>query len=87
MGDFEPDMTILFDLPVEVGAARAKNRGALDRIEQEGPEFFNRVRNGFLDIAQSSPERFRTIDASLSISEVHAQIEALVPEILAMAQR
>lgn len=87
MGDFEPNMTLLFDLPVEVGAARAKNRGALDRIEQEGPDFFNKVRNGFLEIAKSSPERFRRIDASLSIPEVHAQIEALVPEILALSRR
>lgn len=87
MGGFEPHMTILFDLPVEVGAARAKNRGALDRIEQEGPDFFNKVRNGFMEIAKGAPGRFRTIDASLSIPEVQMQIEALVPEILALAKR
>jgi dTMP kinase len=86
LGSFEPDMTILFDLPVEVGAARANKRAALDRIESEGPEFFNRVRNGFLEQAKASPERFRMINAEVSIPEVQAQLEALIPEIVALAR-
>jgi dTMP kinase len=87
LGAFEPDMTILFDLPVEVGAARANRRAALDRFESEGPAFFNKVRNSFLDQAKAAPQQFRTINASVSIPEVQAQLEALIPEIVALSRR
>lgn len=81
---YVPDLTILLDLPVEVGASRASARGRLDRFEKEGRDFFERVRLEFLDQAATYPERYRTIDASLSLDEVKAQIKRLIPEILAL---
>lgn len=74
LGDFRPDMTILLDVPVEIGMERAKNRGKLDRIEQEQMSFFKRVRCGFLDRAVSYPDRIQVIDATSSIEVVQAKI-------------
>jgi len=75
-GDFRPDLTLLLDVPVEIGLARAGKRGALDRFEQEKVEFFQRVRNAYLEMAQRSPDRYRVIDASLPLNEVQNQIAA-----------
>lgn len=79
---FKPDMTLLFDLPVSVGAARAKNRGKLDYFEKKGPEFHERVRAGYLQIAKEEPGRFRMIDADRPRKHVREQVKALIPEIL-----
>jgi len=75
-GDFRPDLTLLLDVPVEIGLARAGKRGALDRFEQEKVEFFERVRNAYLEMAQRSPGRYRVIDASLPLNDVQNQIAA-----------
>ena len=75
-GDFRPDLTLLLDVPVEIGLARAGKRGALDRFEQEKVDFFQRVRNAYLEMAQRSPDRYRVIDASLPLNEVQNQIAA-----------
>ena len=72
LGDFSPDMTFLLDLPVEIGLDRAGKRGELDRFEKEDLDFFNRVRQGFLERAKA--DRFRVIDANKSLEEVQAQI-------------
>ncbi|MDO8954920.1 MAG: dTMP kinase [Gammaproteobacteria bacterium] len=72
-GDFQPDLTLYFDLPVEVGMARAKARGHLDRIEQENVDFFERVRAAYLQRAKES-RRYRIIDASQSIENVQKQL-------------
>lgn len=77
-GDFRPDLTLLLDVPVAVGLARASKRGALDRFEQEKVEFFERVRNAYLDMAQRSPDRYRVVDASLPLEEVQKQIAAML---------
>lgn len=69
-GDFRPDLTLLLDVPVEIGLARASKRGALDRFEQEKVEFFERVRAAYLEMAERSPERYRVIDASLPLEQV-----------------
>ena len=73
-GDFRPDLTLLLDVPVEIGLARASKRGALDRFEQEKVAFFERVRNAYLEMAQRSPDRYRVIDASLPLNDVQNQI-------------
>jgi dTMP kinase len=73
-GDFRPDLTLLLDVPVEIGLARAGKRGALDRFEQEKVEFFERVRNDYLEMAQRSPDRYRVIDASMPLDDVQNQI-------------
>jgi dTMP kinase len=77
-GDFRPDLTLLLDVPVAVGLARASKRGTLDRFEQEKVEFFERVRNAYLDMAQRSPDRYRVVDASLPLDDVQIQIAAML---------
>jgi len=77
-GDFRPDLTLLLDVPVEIGLARASKRGALDRFEQEKVAFFERVRNAYLEMAQRSPDRYRVIDASLPLIDVQNQIAAIL---------
>jgi dTMP kinase len=76
-GDFRPDLTLLLDVPVEIGLARAGKRGALDRFEQEKVAFFERVRNAYLEMAARSPDRYRVIDASLPLNDVQNQIAAI----------
>jgi len=73
-----PDLTLLLDVPVEVGMLRAKKRGALDRFELEKLEFFNKVRASFLDIAKNEPKRVQVINAELDLSEVQSNITMLV---------
>jgi dTMP kinase len=72
-GDFQPDLTFVFDLPVEIGLARASARGTLDRIEQENVDFFNRVRQVFLSRAEHEG-RYRKIDASKSLEAVQLDL-------------
>ena len=71
-----PDVTIWLDLPVLEGMARAKNRGKLDRFEQEQIAFFERVHQGFTYQAQQQPERVKRIDASGDIDAVLARVLA-----------
>ena len=73
-GEFRPDLTLLLDLPVKSGLARAGNRGELDRFEQEQLDFFERVRQTYLDRAQKYPDQYRQIDASQSIADVQQDI-------------
>jgi dTMP kinase len=73
-GDLWPDLTILLDAPVEVGMARAGNRSKPDRIEKEENEFFARVRESYLELAASEPERFVVIDTTRDLSEVQADV-------------
>ena len=72
VGTLKPDLTILLDLDAEVGIERAKSRqsGNLDRIENESLTFFEAVRNGYLELAQKEPERFKTIDGLLSVDAI-----------------
>tara|TARA_B100000575_G_scaffold110150_1_gene87715 strand:- start:298 stop:909 length:612 start_codon:yes stop_codon:yes gene_type:complete len=66
----EPDLTIYLDLPVEEGIKRAKGRDKLDRFEEEEIEFFERIRNSYLKLAQEEPHRIFTIDSTRSEAEV-----------------
>ena len=77
-GDFRPDLTLLLDVPVEVGLARAGKRGALDRFEQEKVAFFERVRAAYLEMAARSPQRYRVIDASQPLGDVQQQLAAIL---------
>ena len=67
-----PDLTLLLDLPVAVGLARAGARGEADRIERENGDFFERVRAAYRARAAAEPTRFRVLDASRAVDEVRA---------------
>jgi dTMP kinase len=73
-GDLRPDLTLLLDVPVEVGMKRAQKRGALDRFEQEKQVFFEKVRAGYHQRMKAEPDRFALIDASVPLDQVQAQI-------------
>lgn len=76
----KPDLTLLLDLPVSTGRARAAGRGAADRIETEADAFFERVRRVYRERAQAEPGRFRVIDASLPPDQVlQAAVTAIEP--------
>jgi len=77
-GDLQPDLTLLLDLPVELGLKRASHRGEADRFEQESLDFFKRVRQAYLDRANSSDKRFEFIDASGDMDQVWSQIESVL---------
>ncbi|MDA1343485.1 MAG: dTMP kinase [Proteobacteria bacterium] len=79
--DLRPDLTLLLDVPVVTGMARAKNRaGQLDRFESEQLEFFNRVRQAYLNQAQQYPERIKIIQADQALTVVQqAIVGALKP--------
>lgn len=79
-GDLRPDLTLLLDLPVVVGRARAGKRGPADRFERETVEFFERVRVAYRDRAQQHPDRYRIVDAAPPIAIVRAQVEKLLAQ-------
>lgn len=85
-GPLRPDLTLVFDLPVEVGLERASARGRLDRFEQEGREFFQKVRQAFLKRAQAAPERYFLVDASQPLAEVQRSLDGLLPQLLERAR-
>ncbi len=73
-----PDLTLLLDVPVDKGRARAAERAAADRIESEDDGFFERVRSSYLARAAAQPQRFRVIDAAATIEDVrHQALSAL----------
>ncbi|GAA3934619.1 dTMP kinase [Litoribacillus peritrichatus] len=74
-GNRQPDLTVILDAPVEVGMARARARGDLDRFEQENLSFFERVREGYLLRASQNPDRYAVVDASLSLDKVQNQVK------------
>lgn len=78
----QPDLTILLDAPAEVGMGRAGRRGTADRLEIEQTDFYARVRDGYLALAKSEPERFVVVDASRSLAEVQAAIGKILVALL-----
>ncbi|MFN9584127.1 MAG: dTMP kinase [Pseudomonadaceae bacterium] len=81
-GELRPDLTLIFDLPVEIGLARAAARGRLDRFEQEGRGFFEAVRQAYLQRAKQAPQRYRVLDAGQTLAQVQADIDAWLPSLL-----
>ena len=77
-GDLQPDLTLLLDLPVELGMKRAARRSQADRFEQESALFFKQVRDAYLERAEAAPERFAVIDASRNMDEVWSQIDSVL---------
>lgn len=77
-GDLRPDLTLLFDLPVAVGLARAGRRGAADRFEREEWAFFERVRAAYRERAGRNPDRYRIVAADRPVAAVRAEVETLL---------
>lgn len=76
--DLQPDLTLLFDIPIEVARQRLASNVSLDRFEQEHGEFFQRVRQAYLDRAAEMPHRFVVIRAEKSLYEVKQRLSEVI---------
>ena len=76
----KPDLTIVFDIDVETSMQRVGK--TKDRMESAGMEFFNRVRNGYLAIAQEEPNRVKVINSADTIENIHTKVVELVEEVI-----
>ena len=76
VGDVVPDLTVILDVPAEVGLERIKHRisDMPDRMEQENVEFYGKVREGYLHLARSLPERFFVVDGLGEPEEIEIEI-------------
>jgi len=81
-GGFQPDLTLLFDIPVEIARQRLSNNQSLDRFEQEQAVFFEKVRQAYLDRCTKSPQRFALIDAAQSLDQVKASLEKIIQTVM-----
>lgn len=77
-GDFRPDQVILLDAPVETGMTRARDRGELDRFEQEAVAFFERIRQTYLKRAAADPARYHIVDAAQPLEAVSEDVTRLI---------
>lgn len=82
-GDFRPDKTFYLDLPVEQGMQRVVARGEKDRFEREELEFFEKVRNAYLRLVESNPDRYVVIDASKTLEEVQQDLSIALDVLVA----
>ncbi len=82
VGDLAPDLTLLLDVTLDVSMERVTKRGNKDRFENEKIEFYKKVREGYLTIAKSDPDRVVTVDATGMIDEVQAEIQIKLDELL-----
>ena len=80
-GGFQPDLTVLFDVPTATASERRGAARAPDKFESESEAFFNRTRDEYLRRAEESPERFVIVDATRSINEIQRELEEVVTSI------
>ena len=76
--DLQPDLTLLFDIPVEIARQRLSNNLTLDRFEQEQSDFFERVRAAYHHRVQKNPQRYAVIDAVQPLDKVKEQLEKVI---------
>lgn len=81
-GLLRPDLTLLFDIPVELGMQRANRRGQRNRLDSESLAFFERARATYLQRAQAEPQRYRIIDASRSYEQVQSDVALILKNLL-----
>lgn len=77
----KPDLTLLLDLPVEIGLKRAGLRSTPDRFESENVSFMERMRSAYLEIAGSEPERVKVIDSAQELDDVLLQIDVVLNDL------
>ena len=80
--ELRPDLTLLFDVAAEIGLGRAGSRSSPDRFEREHHEFFERVRQAYLDAARREPARICVIDASADPAQVRLQVNEVIEDLL-----
>lgn len=76
--ELQPDLTILFDVPVEVSVARLASARSPDKFERQDADFFRRIRNAYLQRAAASPQRFRIIDSNRSLHAVEKSVRQVI---------
>ncbi|WP_041673387.1 dTMP kinase [Sulfuricella denitrificans] len=76
--DLQPNLTLLFDVTLEVSRQRLSGNVSLDRFEQEKQEFFQRVRDAYLKRASQFPERIRVIDSGRTLNEIQVDLEDII---------
>lgn len=76
--DLQPDLTLFFDVPIEVARQRLANNATLDRFEQEQSDFFERVRAGYHRRVNENPQRYAVIDGAQSLDKVKLQLEEII---------
>ncbi|MBR7798580.1 dTMP kinase [Undibacterium fentianense] len=76
--NLQPDLTLLFDVPIDVARARLDATRTLDKFEQEKSEFFNATRNEYLRRAREFPQRFRLIDSTRSIEAIQTELREII---------
>ena len=86
-GNLKPDLTLFFDLPVEESLKRTTNRNNQNRLDKEAIEFHEKVREAYLKIAAAEPKRFRIVDASGKINDIHAEVVRVVIDFLEKRNR
>ncbi|MFZ6861076.1 dTMP kinase [Undibacterium sp. Ji67W] len=83
----QPDLTLLFDVPLDVARARLDATRQLDKFEQEKADFFADTRNEYLRRAAEFPHRFRIIDSTQTIPVIRQQLDVLIDELLASSTK
>lgn len=78
-GGMLPDLTLVFDIDIETSMQRVGKEK--DRMESSGNEFFNRVRNGYLELAKHEPERIKVVDSRGSIEEIHEKVVNILQDL------
>jgi dTMP kinase len=79
--DFQPHLTLLFDVPLDVARARLDNTRTLDKFEREKQDFFEKVRNAYLLRAAQFPQRIRVVDSTQPLTKVTQQLEQLIDQL------
>ncbi len=82
IGGCRPDLTLVVDLDPRTGLERARGRELFDRMENESLEFYDRVRQGYLDLAKREPQRVKIVDGGKSVEMVEQEIWNLVKNVL-----
>ena len=79
--DFQPHLTLLFDVPLDVARERLDKTRTLDKFEREKHDFFEKVRNAYLQRAAQFPQRIRVVDSTQPLANVNQQLEQLIDQL------